>query len=137
MTALKQIRAALAGLKSRVLAHDAKLNGTAPKFEDSEAPTGDDYNTLYTETVSTLAAIESIATPETGRLWWNADDPAELVRELARLTEKGAVIVSVMPAPTAAPTDAPAHIGYVFELEKARAAEILGHVPDAEEWLTE
>ncbi|MNK99959.1 hypothetical protein D3C87_1203770 [compost metagenome] len=133
MTALKQIRAALDGLKSRVLAHDAKLNGTAPKFEDSAAPTGDDYNTIYGETVSTLAAIESIATPETGRLWWNADDPAELVRELARLTEKGAVIVSVMPAPT----DAPASIGYVFELEKARAAEILGHVPDADEWMTE
>lgn len=129
MQALEQIRAALAGLKSRVLAYDAKMNGTAPKYEDSQAPTGDDYNALYGDTVSTLAAIESITTPETGRLWWNADDAAELARELARLTAKGATVISVD-----ATRDAP-RIHYVFELEKARALDVLGYVPDAEEWL--
>lgn len=131
MNEVKQIRAALAGLKSRVLAHDTKLNGTAPKFEDSEPPTGDDYNTVYTDTVSTLAAIESITTPERGRLWWIADTPQELARLLTKYTSKGATVISVD-----ATRDAP-RIHYVFELDKARALEILGYVPDAEEWLIE
>lgn len=63
-----------------------------------------------------------------GRLWWIADDDAEFRVDVERLTNAGARVVRVDS------NDAP-RIGYVFELDRAKAREILGYEPDSEEWL--
>lgn len=64
------------------------------------------------------------------KLWWIADDKAEADRWSAELTEKGAKIVKIQPHP--APST---QIDVVFSLDPAKAVEILGRVPDEEEWL--
>jgi uncharacterized protein YndB with AHSA1/START domain len=66
--------------------------------------------------------------PETGRLWWIADDEAELAQIKFDLLTAGAIWIEEWR------TDPP-RIHYVFEIEKSRAFEILGYEPDEEEWL--
>lgn len=130
---LTQIRAALSGLKARIMDREAKINDPHGDYtgNDSRVPDGRDYDLLYTDTISTLAAIECIRTPTVGRLWWTADTADELARVLGELTSKGATIIKVDTE-----QDSP-RIQYLFELEKARAAEILGYTPASDEWLAD
>ena len=128
-TYAEKILLALAGLKARVRVYDAKLNGTAPRFEDSRPPTGDDYNRLYSVVMSALVAIESIEKPRRAMLTWNAENATDLAHELRTISKSGIVILSVEPHP------APSKMwSYTFELEKARAKELLGYEPGAGEW---
>lgn len=68
-------------------------------------------------------------TQERGQLWWVADNMKELGEHISQYVGKGAVLISITPSEY---TDA---IHYVIELEKQRALEILGYIPDEEEWL--
>lgn len=66
-----------------------------------------------------------------GRIWWNADNLAEAQQWKADFEAKGAISVEIKPE-----TDR-AVVNVIITLERSRAPEILGTVPDAEEWLTE
>lgn len=66
-----------------------------------------------------------------GKLWWVADDEAELAEVRTRLESSGAVFTKIDRAMD------PPRINYEFELDKARALEILGYEPADEEWLEE
>lgn len=67
-----------------------------------------------------------------GKLWWSADSQAELDQELTgRLSHPDVKVLKVEQE-----EDRPI-IHYVFSLPVEKAEEILGYVPDEEEWLIE
>lgn len=84
----------------------------------------------YLREVAAELAEQIELPPVLGRMWWIADDDAEFRADVERLTNAGARVVRVDSS------DAP-RIGYVFELDRAKARDIVGYEPDAEEWLTE
>lgn len=65
----------------------------------------------------------------TDRLWWIADNEAEADEWLKDLVSKGCTLVKKEAHAEGGRVD------LVFSLNKARAIEVLGYVPDEEEWL--
>ena len=47
---LLALEAACRDVTFEIDAYDRRLNGTAPRYEDSRAPTGDDYNAILSIT---------------------------------------------------------------------------------------
>jgi len=62
----------------------------------------------------------------TGRLWWIANSEQELESWKPKLDQCTVIKIE---------RHTPTQIDVVFELEKAKALEILGYQPDTEEWL--
>lgn len=65
-----------------------------------------------------------------GRLWWIADNEAELDEWRQTYVARGAVIEDVQPHQGGTPL-----LNVTLALPKDRAKEILGYEPDDEEWL--
>lgn len=97
-------------------------------------PVENEQHPFHESVLRARAARKSFANLTAGprKLWWIADDKAEADRWSADLTAKGAKIEKVEPHP--APST---QVDVVFSLDPARSMEILGHVPDVEEWLDE
>ncbi len=97
--------------------------------ERNHAPTGGDYNTLYDRVTDGLRDILRVKVM--GRLWWTANDTKELYSMVGTITQKGMVITRIERRSEGTIYDV------IFELEKARASELLGYDVADEEWLTE
>jgi hypothetical protein len=54
---LAEVADLVAGLESRLLAHDAKLNDKQNAGEGAVSPTGDDYNALFNEVIDLAKAV--------------------------------------------------------------------------------
>ena len=126
---MKQIMELIAGLKDRVVAYDNKMGDKDGNGNDARPPEGEDYNEIHSDVLHTIGQIEAIQQPTNGRLWWNADSSAELAIDIVKLTTKGAKITKVWVEG--------AQIHFIFELDKAKAKEVLDYIPADEEWLIE
>jgi hypothetical protein len=77
-----------------------------------------------------IFAARAQTAPGIGRLWWIADNEAELKEWCQTYVARGAVIEDVEPH-----QDGTSLLNVTLALPKDRAKEILGYEPDDEEWL--
>lgn len=97
-------------------------------------PVENEQHPFHASVLRARAARTSFArlTAKLRKMWWIADDKAEADRWSADLTAKGAKIEKIEPHPHPS-----TQLDVIFSLDPARSMEILGRVPDEDEWLDE